>query len=394
MSVCHAFSSLSNAADGECECDITSLLEVLGKVTDRRGARGRMYTLVFILAASLVAVLSGASTFRQIGDHVADIPQSLLRKLGARWCYFRRLFGWPSEPTIRRVLENIDADELDRVVGAWLRERACRDTDGMMVLAIDGKVLRGAWTDENERFTLFSAMIHGVGVTVAQTQVPAGTNEITQVEALLAGVPGRAGTQVVVTMDAAHTQRETAEHLVAGRGFNYVMTVKGNQPKLLESVFGKCLPLLRNSPDHVVEERGHGRMSRWSTWITGARGVDFPHGRQVGCVRREVFDLAGERISKEHAWVVASTDAADTTAGDLDRYVRNHWGIENKSHYVRDTVWGEDAHQAYTGSGPQVMATLRNMAIGILRLNGVDAIKETTERICRDRMRVLPFLAT
>jgi hypothetical protein len=87
-------------------------------------------------------------------------------------------------------LEDVDAGELDRVVGGWLRERVRRDEKGATVIAIDGKVLRGAWSSENDKFTLFSAMIQKVGVTVAQVQVPADTNEITQVEALLAG--GRA----------------------------------------------------------------------------------------------------------------------------------------------------------------------------------------------------------
>lgn len=394
--MCHGFPSLSTATDSD-DGDVTtaSLLKALRRVTDRRKSRGKIYELVFILAISLVAVLAGASNFREIGDQVADFPQSLLRKLGAKWCFFQLGFGFPSERTIRRVVENIDAAEFDLIVGSWLRERARRDADGMLVLAIDGKVLRGSWNDENDQFTLFSAMIHNVGVTVAQVQVPAGTNEITQVEALLAGVPAELGERVVVTMDAAHTQRDTAEHIVAERGFDYVMTAKGNQPKLLESVFRKCLPLLKGDPHHFVEERGHGRISRWSTWITDADGVDFPHARQVGCIRRDVLTLAGVRISKEYAWPIASGVAAgDMTASDLHAYVRNHWGIENKSHYVRDTAWNEDAHQAYTGSGPQGMATLRNLAIGLLRLNGVTEIKRTIEWIGRDRSRALPLLAT
>ena len=394
MSVCHGFSSLSNAADGEEECDISSLLDVLGQVKDRRSPQGRVYELVFILAVSLVAVLAGASNFRQVGDQVADFPQSLLRKLGAKWCYFRGVFGWPSERTIRRVLEDIDADALDLLIGAWLCERARRDSDGMLVLAIDGKVLRGAWTGDHDTFTLFSAVIHGTGVTVAQAQVPDGTNEITQVKALLAGVSAQDGERVVVTMDAAHTQRDTADHIVGRRGFDYVMTVKGNQPTLLESVFRKCLPLMKETPGHVVEERGHGRMSQWATWITDATGIDFPHVRQVACIRREVFGFAGARLSKEHAWIVTSGGVDNMEAADLHEYVRQHWGIENKSHYVRDTTWHEDAHQAYTGSGPQVMATLRNVAAGLLRLNGFNAIKKTTEWICRDRNRALTLLAT
>jgi predicted transposase YbfD/YdcC len=393
VSVCHGLSSLSNAdnSTGQ-EYDISGLLETLGRVKDRRSRRGRIYGLAFLLAASLVAVLAGATNFRQISDQIADLPQSLLSKLGAKWCYFRGMFGWPSERTIRRVLENVDADELDRAVGAWLHKNARADGERELVLAIDGKVLRGAWTDENEKFTLFSAMIHGTGVTVAQVPVPADTNEITQVEALLEAVPVGAEDQVMVTMDAAHTQRDTAECLKGWQGFDYVMTVKGNQPSLLESVFQTILPKLKNAPDHVVQERGHGRINRWETWTTDATGIDFPHIRQAACIRRNVFTLDGTWTSKEHAWIATSSDTA--TPADLHTHVRQHWGIENKSHHVRDTTWREDAQQVYTGSGPRVMATLRNMAASLLRLNGFTKIKEATEWIARDRNRALPLLAT
>lgn len=379
--------------DGE-EFDITSLLNVLGQVADRRGPRGRVYGLTFILAASLVAVLAGAKDFRSIADQVADFPQSLLRKLGGVWCRFVGMFRTPSRHTIRRALSDIDAAALDLAVGSWLRERVRGDSGGLLRLAIDGKVLRGAWTDENDRFTLFSAMVHREGLTVAQVQVPADTNEITQVKALLEGVTARTGERVVVTMDAAHTQRETAEHIVAERGFEYVMTCKGNQPTLLRSVFEKVVPLLKATADHVVKERAHGRINQWSTWVTDADGIDFPCARQTGCIRREVFTLDGQLTSKEYAWIITSSGPEHTSAVDLHDHVRGHWGIENMSHYVRDTTWREDAHQAHTGSGPQVMATLRNLAAGLLRINGCHAIKRSTESICRDRTRALPLLAT
>jgi hypothetical protein len=109
---------------------------------------------------------------------------------------------------LRRVLQSIDAAELDLLIGSWLFERAHRDTDGLLVIALDGKVLRGAWSDDNGQVTLFSAMIHGVGVTVAQIQVPDDTNEITQVQTLLAGIPEIPhSTRVMVTIDAAHATR-------------------------------------------------------------------------------------------------------------------------------------------------------------------------------------------
>jgi DDE_Tnp_1-associated/Transposase DDE domain len=226
VSVCQELSSLSIATDDEQEWDISSLVEMLETVPDPRSTRGRIYRLSFILAVSLVAVLAGAANFRQIRDQVADMPQSLLRKLGGRWCYFRCLFGWPSERTIRRVLEGIDAAALDQTVGGWLLTRARRGEDGVLAVAIDGKVLAGAWTDAHDQFTLFSAMVQQTGVTVAQVQVPAGTTETTQVRHLLDEVSTGDGDQVVITADAAHTQRATAEYIKGERGCDYILTVK------------------------------------------------------------------------------------------------------------------------------------------------------------------------
>lgn len=385
-----------SVGDGD-ESDISSLLEMLSRVTEKRGLRGRVYGLVFMLAASLIAVLAGGSNYRQIADKIEDFPPSLMRKLKARWCYFRVGFRRPSAKTVRLVLSGIDADQFDAVAGEWLRERAKPEPDGTMTVAIDGKVLRGAWTDENEKFTLFSAMIHGLGVTIAQVHVPAETNEITQVENLLDTLPVRAGERVVVTMDAAHTQRGTAEHIVAERGFTYVMCVKGNQPTLLGAVFTRCLPLLRDEPGHIVEERGHGRVNRWSTWIADATGINFPHARTIGCIRRDTFNLIGERTSKELAWIISGNPDGQeriATAEHLHTFVREHWGIEDKSHYVRDVTFHEDTNQAYTGNGPQVMATLRNIAAGLIRLDGTNAIKRTTEWIGRKPLRALSIIAT
>ncbi|MGH3915278.1 MAG: transposase, partial [Pseudonocardiaceae bacterium] len=89
-----------------------------------------------------------------------------------------------------------------------------------------------------------------------------------------------------------------------------------------------------------------------------------------------------------------SSPRDQSSAAEVNAHTRGHWRIENKSHYVRDTTWKEDANQTYTGNGAHTIATLRNLALGLLRLNGVECIKETTERICWDRNRALPFLAT
>ncbi len=380
--------------EGAEDADISSLLGMLASVTDPRSPQGIQHILEFVLAVCLVAMLAGAKNYHEIAGHAADIPQPLLRKLGAEWSWFRLRYKYPSESTIRNVLTRIDAAELDMITCAWLFARARKSGNGEWEIALDGKVMRGAWTDENDKVTLFSAMLHREAVTIAQVRVPDGTNEITQADAILDTVEIPAGESALVTLDAAHTQRETAETIGAKPGWDYLMTVKGNQPSLQREVFDKILPLLRGTPHDVTEERDRGRIKRRSCWITSAEGIDFPHARQAAIIRREIFEISGDRISKEHALILTSRKTEKMTAADVNRHIRGHWGIENKSHYVRDTVYREDNSQAWAAEGPHALASLRNLTLGLFRLKNANSVKETTEWICRDRMRALRFMTT
>jgi predicted transposase YbfD/YdcC len=395
-SACSPSSPDASAAGNEsaADADISSLLGMLAAVTDPRSPQGIQHALEFVLAVCVVATLAGAKNYREIAGHAADIPQPLLKKLGAEWCWFRLRCKHPSESTIRNVLTRIDAAQLDLVTGTWLAAQARKNAEGEWIIAVDGKVMRGAWTDENGKVTLFSAMLHREAVTIAQVRVPDGTNEITQAETLLdaAGIPE--GESALVTLDAAHTQRETAEYIGGKPGWDYLMTVKGNQPSLQREVFDKILPLLPEPPHHVTEEHSRGRIKRWSCWITGAEGIDFPDARQAAFIRREIFEISGDRISKEHALILTSRKSGKMTAADVNKHARGHWGIENKSHYARDTVYREDHGQAWAGDGPQALASLRNLALGLFRMKNVKTIKETTEWVCRDQTRALQFMTT
>jgi predicted transposase YbfD/YdcC len=339
-------------------------------------------------------MLAGAKNYREIAGQAADMPQPLLKKLGAKWNWFRLSCKHPSESTIRNVLTRIDAAELDLITGAWLFAQARKYGKAEWEIAVDGKVMRGAWTDENDKVTLFSAMLHREAVTIAQVRVPDGTNEITQAGTLLDAVKILEGESVLITLDAAHTQRETAEYVGGKPGWDFLMTVKGNQPSLHREVFDKILPLLTEAPHHVTEEHDRGRIKRRSCWITGAEGIDFPHARQAAFIRREIFEIFGDRISKEHALILTSRKTEMMTAADVNRHARGHWGIENKSHYIRDTVYREDDSQAWQESGPHALASLRNLTLGLFRLKNANSIKETTEWVCRERTRALQFMTT
>ena len=161
---------------------------MLASVRDPRSPQGIQHALEFVLAVCVVAMLAGAKNYREIASHAADIPQPLLKKLGAQWSWFRFRYKHPSESTIRNVLTRIDAAELDLITGTWLFAQARKDGENEWIIALDGKVMRGAWTSENDKVTLFSAMLHDEAVTIAQVRVPDDTNEITQPDSLLGAV--------------------------------------------------------------------------------------------------------------------------------------------------------------------------------------------------------------
>jgi hypothetical protein len=112
----------------------------------------------------------------------------------------------------------------------------------------------------------------------------------------------------------------------------------------------------------------------------------------VFLIRREVLDVTYARIRRELVFGITSRPATRATPAQIAAATRTHWHIENKQHYVRDVVFGEDAHQAYLGATPQVLATLRNLAISLIRLDGSNHIKRTVQHIRRDRTRALHLI--
>ncbi|WP_170317336.1 ISAs1 family transposase [Acrocarpospora corrugata] len=369
------------------------LLAMLAQVSDPRDPRGVRHSLTAVLAVAVITTLSGAKNHREMGDHADDLPQDLLWLAGARFCPSHGRYRAPSGSTLYRVLTSLDAAELDLRVGTWLREFAA-GSPAEWVVALDGKVLRGAW-DENGMLTLFSAMLHTHGTMLGQVAVPAGTNEITQVEPLLAPMDLRGA---LITADAAHTQDDTARHIVEDKQADYLLTIKGNRPNLLKAAIAARTALITSGPaHHVTQQHARGRINTWSTWTCGATavdGLDLPHAAQLGVIRRDVTEATGQPLRKEFAIVVTSRAADRLDAAGIDRHTRGHWGVENLEHRCRDTVWDEDDRQAYLGSGPQVLATLRNLALSLLRRSGVTEITRTVQKIGRNPMRALHLIAT
>jgi len=140
--------------------------------------------------------------------------------------------------------------------------------------------------------------------------------------------------------------------------------------------------------------KGHGRLERRRIWASSdLRGyLDFPHAEQVFVIEREVRDLDGTLQHCELAYGVTSLATAEATPVRLLDLNRGHWQIENGLHWVRDVTFGEDLSRIRRGAGAQGMATLRNLAIGLLRREGVKNIARARRACAWEPGRVLELM--
>jgi predicted transposase YbfD/YdcC len=211
-------------------------------------------------------------------------------------------------------------------------------------------------------------------VVVGQSAVDQKTNEIKVAQPLLdpLDLVGH-----VVTADAMHTQAAFARSVVDEKQADYVLTVKDNQ-RLLKTHLAQMT--WDFPPQAETRHKGHGRIERPRIWVsTAIRGSRwFPRVEQCFRIERDTTDLHGRAMRHEYADGVSSCLPEEVSPEDLLHFVHGHWGIENKLHWVRDVTFDEDRSQIRTGTGPQTMATLRHLAVSLLRLNGHRNLAQAT----------------
>ncbi|MET9781512.1 ISAs1 family transposase [Nocardiopsis sp. NPDC055879] len=358
------------------------LIQVLAGVPDPRKPRGRRHTLAALIAVAVCATLAGAKGFTAIGQWATETTTHTLTALGM-------VRGAADEATFRRTFARLDADLLDQVLGAWSATRLAV-INGLRIISLDGKTLRGARTGTEGAPHLVAALCGTT--TLGQVTVQTKSNEIPAVRELLQFID-IAG--AVVTLDAMHTCTDTANTIRTG-GAHYVFTVKANNKHLYAQL--KKVPW-KHVPAHTTRDTGHGRKetrtiktAQVPAWVT------FEGAAQIAQLRRTTWRKKSKgspkRKSVEVVYLITSADHRVAPALVLSGWVRQHWGIENKLHHVRDVTYEEDRSQVRTGSAPQVMATLRNTAIGLLRAAGFDNIAEANRHMIRDEARPLRLLQT
>jgi predicted transposase YbfD/YdcC len=271
------------------------LLDLLAQVPDPRARRGRRHSLAGLLAVGAAAVIAGSRSFAAIGQWAADAGPDVLASLGAAR-------GPAEESTFRRAFALVSADVLDQVLGAWLWTRTAR-AGGRMVIAVDGKTVRGAKSKDGKAPHLVAALAHGIGAVLGQVAVNEKSNEIPAVRELLKAFAGLAG--VVLTIDALHTQHDTAQ-LILGRGADYVMTVKANMPTLYKQL--KKLPWAA-IPAVSSVSKDHGRRARRTIKVALAPAwIGFEGATQVAQLRRTVVKKGKKTV--EVVYLITSDRSA------------------------------------------------------------------------------------
>ena len=261
-------------------------------------------------------------------------------------------------------------------------------TDALKGLAIDGKTLANSHIEDARRTHLLAAFLHEVGIPIAECAVSEKTNEIpVSIELLKAfDVTG-----LVIATDALLTQRKFCQHIL-DRQADYCLPVKANQKQLYEDIRDLFEPLDETDPPEVEHRRFEnlhaevGALMQTFTDREDAKGrittrtltastlltehTNWPGLQQVYQYTTEQKCKSTGQVKSNVQYGITSLTPERASAADLLKLRREHWMIENKLHWVRDTVFQEDASTVRTGVIPQVMAALRNTAISVLRFTG------------------------
>lgn len=370
------------------------LIEVLAEIPDCRRARGKRHPLVALLALMVVATLCGFRSYSAIAQWARIYPRELVLALG-----FTHATS-PCAATLCTLLRRLNREQVEATLGAWAQEVLAAlppASDEEEAIALDGKTLRGSRQQGALQVHLLSALSHRLGLTVGQQSVDAKTNEIGVVLPLLQGLVLEGH---IFTMDALLTQRAVAQTIVAGGG-DYVMLVKGNQPDLLGQVELAFAEPPEDDPQPTVEtvNRGHGRIERRRLTLSRALhsysdwpGLDLAFRLDRTVVQRKTGTIQAETVYGVTSLAPRQVDPDTTDARRLLRLNRQHWRIENWSHWVRDVTFDEDRSQVREGSTPQMMAAFRNLAIGLIRVGGETNIAAACRRFAAQPRAALALI--
>jgi predicted transposase YbfD/YdcC len=211
---------------------------------------------------------------------------------------------------------------------------------------------------------MVSAWAEGNGLVLGQRKVDEKSNEITAIPKLLNALE-LAGT--VVTIDAMGCQRDIAHRIVEKKA-DYVLAVKENQGNLLAEVKDSFAMLAAHAVTEEVD-CGHGRVEQRKCSVIGdlsliEKAAEWASLQGLVRIEAERYHKATGKTEREIRYYITSLQP---DAKRLNRLVRQHWGIENKLHWVLDVGFGEDLSRKRAGHAAQNFSVLNRIALNLLK---------------------------
>lgn len=203
-------------------------------------------------------------------------------------------------------------------------------------------------------------------LVLGQIKTDAKSNEITAIPELLALLDIKG---CLVSIDAMGCQTEIAETILQ-QGGDYLLAVKGNQPKLFEAVRQALAPLAATPlcAETMTLEKAHGRIDgrEYHVMAAGELAAQFPHWKQLHSIGVAISYRVEnmQKITIEQRYFISSKALVQD---EFARAVRGHWAIENSLHWVLDVTMGEDDCPIYRGDAAEILACIRHMGLNMLR---------------------------
>jgi predicted transposase YbfD/YdcC len=318
--------------------------------------------LTDIIAIAICAAVCGADDFVEIEEFGRAREDWLKERLELP-------NGIPSHDTFGRVFSRLDPKEFSECFLSWTR--AIKEHTAGGFVAIDGKASRGSFDAAagKSAIHMVSAWAAESHMVLGQVKVDDKSNEITAIPELLRllDISG-----CIVTIDAMGCQREIASQIIKQNG-DYVLSLKGNQGMLHEDVkvfFEDSRSTGFRGVEHSFHEstdKDHGRIETRRCWVSANiawlnERHEWPGLESIVAVESERH--IGEKVTVETRYFISSLNES---APKMSEAVRSHWGIENQLHWVLDVVFREDHCRTRKDHAPQNLATLRHIALNLLK---------------------------
>ena len=350
---------------------MTAFLDSFGTLEDKRESSKIHHSVAEILLVTLCGVIAGADGWEDLEDY-GESKIDLLREL------LPYASGIPSDDTLRRFFRAVDPQAFRDVFVDFVRHMLPQRAD--LLIAVDGKALRGSHDGAVKALHLVSAFATEARLVLAQLATAEKSNEITAIPELLRLLDLRGAT---VSIDAMGCQRAIAAQIVEGGG-QYLLGLKGNQGALHADVqlFFEKPPESLEFLAHEESDKGHGRIETRRCEVTSDIGwLQETHRWPAlqSIVRITATRRIGQKMTTETRFYLSS-DAPEPAK--ILANTRSHWAIENTLHYTLDMSFGEDACRIRKDNAPLAIATIRHVALNLLQ-----SAKQPRESIKRLRKK-------